>query len=81
MMPPDDWRRMDQESYLSGKAMRSGPWQEPSPGADHDHCSFCFLKVTEGDPGYITDDDRCDWVCPECFDDFKVEFGWTVVGR
>ena len=77
-MPPADWRRMDQESYLVGKAMRFGRWKQPSPGADHGHCSFCWLKVTDGGAGYATADNRHDWVCP-MLRRLQVEFGRTVI--
>lgn len=51
--------------------------------SDHEHCSICFEK--------ISDDPRCqcetsgfyckesgDWLCANCFNDFKERFNWTI---
>lgn len=56
-------------------------YKMPSPNWDHDHCVFCFDKFSERpddlSEGYHTAD-RKYWICPECFDDFREMFHFTV---
>ena len=82
MVPKDDWRRMGQEDYLTGAALRYiSPYVPPRPGWDHEHCAFCLEKISpyEGDlPGGYCTPDRSHWICPSCFQDFREEFLWTV---
>ena len=76
---PDDWRRLGQERYLLGARLSLRPYVQYRDSWDHDHCSFCGRKFSNsvGDlhDGYVTDD-RMHWVCSECFEDFRDEFGW-----
>ena len=70
---------MGQEEYLLGLAFEPRAYR-PTPGNDHDHCEFCVAKFSQTIPdaltgGYCTPD-RDRWICPTCFDDFAVEFGW-----
>lgn len=78
---PDDWRRQAQDEYLMGVRLRLMKWRMSRPGWDHDHCAFCFAKLSNhaGDlpKGYTTDDEY-HWICPKCFEDFREEFRWTV---
>ena len=83
-VPPDDWRRTGQENYLMGLVFKRMPWATVDPNWDHAHCAFCWRKFASADvpdaigEGYGTLD-LYHWVCPECFEDFREEFGWTVV--
>ena len=88
MMPTDDWRRMGQEDYLMGVKLYHVPFTPLSEHRDHEHCEFCFGKfcLHPDHPeflrkGYCTANGNCPgahWVCPQCFRDFREEFGWTV---
>jgi hypothetical protein len=78
----DDWRRRGQEKFLAGKKLVFHcPFKKYSEQWDHEHCRFCWATISESaedmNEGYATEDERC-WVCPECFEDFKNEFQWTV---
>ena len=83
-MPPDDWRRLDQDEYLKGVRVMATNYVMHDPQSDHEHCEFCGAKFStyEGDlhAGYCTLD-RYRWICPTCFEDFKDEFGWTIVSQ
>ena len=85
MIAKDDWRRQGQERYLMGahlvlREYRRNPKNETW---DHDHCEFCGAKFsTVDDPlyqreGYATEDDYR-WICRGCFEDFGIEYQWTV---
>ncbi len=91
MMPKDDWRRMGQEGYLMGARLYRVPFIPQSEQRDHEHCVFCFDKfyLHSGHPeflreGYCTEpinSRTARWICPQCFRDFREEFGWTVDGE
>ncbi|MEQ9616670.1 MAG: hypothetical protein RLN60_01405 [Phycisphaerales bacterium] len=84
---PDDWRRQGQEIELQGCRFEWRQYSAPSPEWDHDHCEFCWAKFMVGanapadalSEGYRTmalETER--WVCRQCFEDFKDEFGFTA---
>jgi len=79
---PDDWRRQGQERYLSGVRLVARTYRPYRPGWEHDHCEFCGAKFSccEGDlrHGYSTEDGY-HWICAQCFDDFRDEFGWQLI--
>ena len=79
--PPDDWRRQGQETYLNGLTLARLKYQVHSPKSDHEHCEFCFAKISEGPDdlheGYASDD-KYRWVCDDCFSDFRDEMDWKV---
>ena len=83
---PDDWRRQGQEVDLAGRCFEWRGYRAPSPEWDHDHCEFCWAKFMVGvnappdalPDGYRTVDGD-DWVCRQCFEDFRDEFGFTVI--
>lgn len=78
---PDDWRRQGQERYLAGAKLFFRQYHPYRTEWDHDHCEFCNRKFLEGQgdltEGYTTADNYR-WICPDCFEDFKREFHWTV---
>lgn len=49
---------------------------------EHEHCSICFAKIS----GEVGDYERCgyyckktgDWLCRDCFNDFKKRFDWSI---
>ena len=65
---------------FTGITLQRRPWRADANN-DHDHCAFCWDKFAEYDgclhEGYCTEDGR-DWVCEECFNDFKERFQWRV---
>ena len=68
------------EGRFQGVMLRRRPWRA-SPDNDHDHCAFCWEKFAayEGclQEGYCTEDEK-DWICEDCFNDFRDRFGWRV---
>jgi hypothetical protein len=76
-----DWRRQGQENYLKGKVLTLQRYRPFRDGWDHDHCEFCGTKfsVAAGDlnQGYSADNGY-QWICPNCFRDFKDEFEWVI---
>jgi hypothetical protein len=82
----NDWRLTNQESYLTGRTLRWVMWWSDTPRWDHDHCAFCWVTFMRepwaGDPtiqleGYVTED-NAQWICKDCFEDFRERFGWQV---
>lgn len=80
-MAEDDWRLQGQERYLKGATLCRRRWHAPRPSWDHDHCEFCWAKFTKAADmlreGYTTEDSYY-WICDRCFEDFRVQFEWTV---
>ncbi len=84
MVEKDDWRIDDPKEYLQNASLYKRDYKAQSERWDHEHCRFCWKKFMEsgGDgiltTGYATEDNIC-WICPECYEDFKEMFGWTLV--
>jgi len=76
----EDWRLTNQMDYLYKKKLE---WHLFSdfPEKDHEHCCFCWEKFGRGEDmlhaGYCTETTE-DWICEECFNDFKLTFDWKV---
>jgi len=81
--------RIENAQLLRGARLQFCRYARPSETWDHDHCAACWAKFAEfNEPGiqhegYTTCDDykrgaRYEWVCVECFDDLKLDLGWTV---
>ena len=80
---------------LRGTAWRLVTWSRPRPFWDHEHCRVCFRRIAEldyGDPEAIQDayrfvypaepgdnNERDEWLCPACFDEYRTEFRWTEI--
>ena len=83
---PDDWRLNGQDEYLTGVILHYKPYRKLSETWNHEHCEFCWAKFMEaGDnvlgtlhSGYATEGDW-QWICAECFADFKEKFAWKVI--
>lgn len=81
-MKQDDWRLLrGQELYLNGVVLVKQQYKPSDRSNDHDHCEFCMEKFCECEGalnfGYSTTDRKI-WICPQCFEDFYIQFGWTV---
>ena len=77
-MIQDDWRLTNQENYLKDKKLYHLGYRASSLD-DHEHCSFCFEKLDSDEQiGYCTED-YYHWICSNCFEDFKEQFGWKII--
>ena len=84
-MENDDWRITGQEDYLMGKKIMFAKYEKYSV-RNHEHCIFCWTTFSEyaGDlhQGYcVLVDNFYQWICPDCFNDFKDKFQWEVVDK
>lgn len=82
MISDDDWRLTGQEAYLTNVVLYFRRWSTDDPSWDHDHCEFCLAEFSNRNSeclteGYATSNEYR-WICPNCFEDFKVRFGWRV---
>ena len=53
----------------------------PVPESDHEHCTMCGAKFSADSADLQTgfaDADNVHWICTECFEEYKNEYGWTV---
>ena len=77
MVNKDDWRLLRQDEYLQGVTLYFRKWSFE----DHAHCEFCWEKFSSYPDslheGYTTADNYY-WICPECYNDFKEKFRWTL---
>jgi hypothetical protein len=77
----EDWRLFNQEIFLKDQKLIYKKF-EVKPDWDHEHCSFCWQRISpqHGDEpeGYCTEDESR-WICKKCFEDFKASFNWTVI--
>ena len=72
----EDWRLTDQKEYLYGKELIRAVFRETETN-DHEHCIFCWFKLTNPAQGYCTLD-RYHWICDTCFRDFREAFNWKI---
>jgi len=79
----DDWRLLNQESYLLSAQLMWCAYKKPSQEWDHDHCDFCGVKFMEASDatgedilheGYKTVGANDDWICKQCYQDFLDRF-------
>jgi hypothetical protein len=88
----EDWRfeNLKMWPYLRGVSWVRKPYSAYRPGWDHDHCAACNKTLAEpgieGDDvaheGYATTAEYekgadYEWLCVECFHDFKGAMGWS----
>ena len=90
MIEKDDWRLSVGPVYGNEEKFRNIPlyyipFQPLSERWDHEHCVFCWDKFYLHPEclreGYCTRSQNApdaDWICPECYEDFKDMFGWTL---
>lgn len=93
-MEKNDWRNRGQEDYLMNVELRKKSFHANSPNStddprkynDHEHCDFCFKKIMENCGGMIDCDvdgyctiDEKTWICNDCFNEFRNEFGWVIL--
>ncbi len=77
-----DWRLKAYDRYLDGSVFSLERFHSDATN-DHEHCVFCWQKITDLDlpncdkDGYCTTYEKTGqthWVCKECFADFKEQF-------
>ena len=82
----DDWRLDTYDGYLDGATFSLEKFISTATN-DHEHCVFCWQKITDlpiegSDPdGYCTvwaKTGQTQWVCKECFEEFKKKFNFKV---
>ena len=48
---------------------------------DHDHCELCWARFSthpeDHNRGYF-DENSNSWICPDCFQELAILFGWQV---
>ena len=86
-MEEDDWRLDSPGADLAGHTFRWAEWTRPTETWDHDHCEFCWAKITDL-PKPVTDGHlyfKCawvtldqsgtgHWVCPTCLRELASHF-------
>ena len=45
---------------------------------DHEHCCFCCEKIDKENPEAYCTTDLNDWICLQCYEDFKEQFQWQI---
>ena len=82
----NDWRLSTYDGDLDGAEFALKKFVS-TPTNDHEHCVFCWQKITDLDiedcekEGYCTMDEQTEqsqWVCKTCFNDFKDMFNFKV---
>ena len=71
----EDWRLKNQINYIYGKSLIFDRFIS-SNVTDHTHCIFCYKKFLKNDYGYT--DEMGNWICAECYCDFKEMFNWSL---
>lgn len=77
----DEWRLWQQRPWLQRAKIKYAVFHATERN-DHEHCEFCWEKISEfpetQHAGYCTLDEHY-WICETCFHDFKEMFEWTLV--
>ena len=84
------WKHLETQPYLRDVKFKRAVYTEYRVGWDHDHCVGCWAKFAEQDgpeilhEGYTTTDEypkgaKYEWVCPDCFSDFKTDMNWIEI--
>lgn len=75
-----EWRLVNENKHLMKEHFIHTTFQ-PTEECDHVHCAFCWAKFgAERNwlrTGYYTLG-KHRWVCEQCFQDFRNQFGWVV---
>ncbi len=83
----NDWRLDMYDGYLDGATFTLKKFVSAN-GNDHEHCVFCWKKITDlsiedcETEGYCTMYEKTgqtQWICKDCFDDFKKKFNFKII--
>lgn len=81
-----DWRLDTYDGYLDGAEFTLEKFVSTETN-DHEHCVFCWQKITDlsiencETEGYNTVYEKTgqsQWICKECFNEFKNMFNFKV---
>ena len=81
-----DWRLDTYNGYLNGAAFTLEKFVSTEDN-DHEHCIFCWKDITDlnvedcDTEGYCTVYEKTgqeQWICKDCFDEFKNRFNFKV---
>ena len=72
-----DWRLFNQDKFLQGKRLFRNHFV-PTEQNDHEHCCFCCEKIDQENPEAYCTTDLNDWICLQCYEDFKEQFQWQI---
>ncbi|MDE7379853.1 MAG: hypothetical protein K2N14_02260 [Clostridia bacterium] len=85
-MDKNDWRLDGYNGYLNCAIFKLEKFKSTATN-DHEHCVFCWQKITDLDiadcdrEGYCTTDietEQTNWVCKQCYNDFKEQFNFKL---
>ena len=83
----NDWRLDMYDGYLDGATFTLKKFVSAN-GNDHEHCVFCWKKITDlsiedcETEGYCTMYEKTgqtQWICKDCFDEFKKKFNFKII--
>lgn len=83
----NDWRLDTYDGYLDGATFTLQKFVSTKSN-DHEHCVFCWQKITDLDikdcetEGYCTMYEKTgqtQWICKDCFNEFKKKFNFKVI--
>jgi hypothetical protein len=81
----DDWRLSfgNTPSFYRQYKWSLKKWTRTSPHGDHDHCEFCWQKISDIEGTNIqheawADETETYWVCQLCFEDFRDMYCWNL---
>lgn len=80
-----DWRLEIYDGYLNGAIFSFKKFVSTETN-DHEHCMFCWQKITDlqiedsDNEGYCTVDSAGQtlWVCKNCFNDFQKQLDFKL---
>ncbi len=81
-----DWRVETYNGYLNGQTFTLQKFVS-TPTNDHEHCVFCWQKITdlkiddcdtEGYCTFYSKTGQTNWICKNCFNDFKERFNFKL---
>lgn len=81
-----DWRLLNYNGYLDGKEFELKDFKTEGTN-DHEHCLLCWKKITDLSIDNVVSSGYCffdkqtkqiNWICEECFMDFKIDLGWKT---
>lgn len=73
-----DWRLTNQMNYLYRKKLQKTIFEPYKKGWEHEHCEFCSERIDSDNQCVYATEDKYNWICKECFEDFKDMFEWTL---
>lgn len=89
---PAEYYELD---YLRDAEWRWEQYRRPTSSWDHEHCLICFRRIAETDYGdpealqwaythrYSQEPDGSggyEWLCPDCFAQFREVMRWRAIG-